>query len=128
MPFAENLALAMSVRRCTNYKLAQDIGVSQSSVANWLAGNTTPRKKMMEIVADYFGTTPEVMSGDSFNVDDVKKKAPSRLGEGIPHREKREVLAASGIRIYLDADAKLTDEQLDDIVDFIRFKQEKNNR
>lgn len=41
---------------------------------------------------------------------------------------EREVLAEGGMRLLLDADTKLTDEQLREIVSFIRYQQQKNDR
>lgn len=58
----------------------------------------------------------------------LKKKAPTSTGERIPYKEKREFLAGQGIRILLDTDAKLTEDQLDDILEFIKFQQGKNGR
>jgi hypothetical protein len=41
---------------------------------------------------------------------------------------EREVLAEGGMRLLLDADTKLTDERLREIVNFIRYQQQKNDR
>ena len=46
----------------------------------------------------------------------------------LPHAQYREVLQESGIRLLLDADAKVSPEDLEDIVEFIKFKQRKNGR
>lgn len=46
----------------------------------------------------------------------------------LPHARYREVLEESGIRLLLDADAKVSREDLEDIVEFIKFKQRKNGR
>ena len=46
----------------------------------------------------------------------------------LPHGQYREVLQESGIRLLLDADAKVSPEDLEDIVEFIKFKQRKNGR
>lgn len=46
----------------------------------------------------------------------------------LPHAQYREVLQESGIRLLLDADAKVSPEDLEDIVEFIKFKQRKYGR
>lgn len=82
-----------------------------------------------------YGKKPGIPEGETtYKIREIrdfhkKEKAPSRSGEGqIPHEKRREVLAEGGIRLLLDADAKVTEEQLEDIVDFIKFQQRKNGR
>lgn len=43
-------------------------------------------------------------------------------------QETREVLSEGGMRLLLDTDSKLTQEQLNEIVNFIRYQQQKNDR
>lgn len=80
MPFAQNLKIAMQVRGVSNYKLAQDLNVSQSSIANWISGDIKPHRKTRIKIAEYFGTTVEKMDGDCFSKEDVKK-APTLVSE-----------------------------------------------
>ena len=104
-------------RACT------EMGVSRSLAAKWKAtGTENPSADALKKMSIYFGKSiEEILSGKT-------KKAPTGDGERIPHRDKRELLAGRGVSLLLDADAKLTDEQLDDIVNFIQFQQEKNGR
>ena len=46
----------------------------------------------------------------------------------VPHAEYREILAEGGLRLLLDADAKLPQAALDEIVNFIHYQQQKYNR
>lgn len=39
----------------TNYRLAKDIGVSQTTVANWLAGKTTPSIHYFGKLVSHYG-------------------------------------------------------------------------
>lgn len=104
-------------------KMCVDLGLSKSLMTDLKSG----RKKGItaetaQKIADYFSVSVDrVLNGPE------TKKAPTD-GERIPHRDKRELLAGRGVSILLDADAKLTEEQLDDIVNFIQFQQEKNGR
>ena len=104
-------------RACT------EMGVSRSLAAKWKStGTEKPSADALEKMSAYFGKSiEEILSKET-------KKAPTDEGERIPHRDKRELLAGRGVSLLLDADAKLTDEQLDDIVNFIQFQQEKNGR
>lgn len=105
-------------------KMCVDLGLSKSLMTDLKSG----RKKGItaetaQKIADYFSVSVDrVLNGPE------TKKAPTDEGERIPHRDKRELLAGRGVSILLDADAKLTEEQLDDIVNFIQFQQEKNGR
>lgn len=105
-------------------RVCTDTGLSRGMMSDLKMGRTKELSaKNTKIIADYFGvTTDYLLTGEE------TKKAPTDEGERIPHRDKRELLAGRGVSILLDADAKLTEEQLDDIVNFIQFQQEKNGR
>lgn len=105
-------------------KMCNDLGISRGSIGDLKKGRREGISiKTATKIADYFGvTTDYLLTGDE------TKKAPTDEGERIPHRDKRELLAGRGVSLLLDADAKLTEEQLDDIVNFIQFQQEKNGR
>lgn len=103
-------------------KALTDCGISRTSSAKWREG-AIPRGITLQKLADYFEvTTDYLLTGEE------TKKAPIHEGERMPHRDKRELLAGRGVRILLDADAKLTEDQLEDIVNFIQFQQGKNGR
>lgn len=48
MNFPETLQKMMETKGVTKYRLAKDLGVSQSSVANWLNGSS-PHPFMLDI-------------------------------------------------------------------------------
>ena len=54
--FAENLARLQAERGETNYRLAKEIGVHQTSVQNWKNG-IKPHQKNVKLVADHYGVT-----------------------------------------------------------------------
>lgn len=54
MNFSETLQKMMETKGVTKYRLAKDLGVSQSSVANWLNGSS-PHPFMLDKIAAYFG-------------------------------------------------------------------------
>lgn len=127
--------------------VAKEIGIQKSTVTRWGQG-TTPNRATALKVADYFDVPLAVLTGDTLSLNDMlyltakdngldaakkllkqTEKATSDTGGGeVPHEQYREVLAGHGIRLLLDADAKVTMEQLNDIVDYINFQQRKNNR
>lgn len=58
MGFPENLARLQKQRFETNYRLAKDIGVHQTSIANWKKG-IKPHPKHLKLIANHFGVTVE---------------------------------------------------------------------
>ena len=57
MSFAKNLAKLQEERGETNYRLAKEIGVKQTSIANWKQGKTKPLMVYAERLAEHFGVT-----------------------------------------------------------------------
>ena len=107
------------------YQLPLKLGAkSNSVVAQWQKGSV-PRGAMLQKIANHFNVTVEYL----LTGDDKTENAPTLTdGRELPHTERREILAGQGVRIMLDADAKLTDAQLEDIINFIEFQQEKYGR
>ena len=56
MEFSERLGKIMKDRCETNYKLAKEIGVHQSTVANWKKG-MIPQLEHQRLLAEHFGCT-----------------------------------------------------------------------
>lgn len=56
MPFAANLCELMKKKSITNYRLAKEIGVHQTTIKNWKEG-TQPLIEHIKKVADYFDVT-----------------------------------------------------------------------
>lgn len=65
MPFAENLKYMMDFFDLTNYRLAKELGCSQTTISNYLDKTTMPRKKAQENIAGLFGITVEELMGNS---------------------------------------------------------------
>lgn len=87
MGFAENLKMIKEASNMSNYKFAQFIGCSQTSVANWLSGERLPHKKARVVIADAFGLTLEQMDGtlpDNYKEIILKKEEPATVsGSGL---------------------------------------------
>lgn len=63
MEFHQTLASMMDARGMTNYRLAQILDVSQSTIANWLNGTSMPRRSTMKSIAETFGVSVEELTG-----------------------------------------------------------------
>lgn len=80
MAFSQNLRYVKDAAHVSNYKLAKDLGCSQTAIANWLDRGTVPHQKTRQRIADYFGITLEALDGDALPVlppKGAKKEPPS---------------------------------------------------
>ena len=59
MSIAETLRRLQAERGESNYRLAKDLGVSQTSVANWLTGRNKPLGVYLQLLADHYGVSVE---------------------------------------------------------------------
>jgi transcriptional regulator with XRE-family HTH domain len=78
--FATNLKYLRDERKLSNYRLAMDLGCSQSTIKNWISGDNTPHPKMQKTIADYFGITVDALNGDELPIlpaQDTKKERPA---------------------------------------------------
>ena len=122
MVFYDNyVRLCNSVHKSPS-AVAIEIGIAKPTVSRWKSGST-PNHATAVKVADYFGVPVSELTAD-------KKENPPVDDEErfLPLAERREALSKAGIHILLDADAKVTEEQLDDIISFIEIQQRRNGR
>ena len=64
MAFSDKLAVLMTERNESNYRLAKEIGVAQTSVANWLSGKTEPLSVYVEKIAAHYGVSADGLMGE----------------------------------------------------------------
>lgn len=57
LKFNERLAALMKENGETNYALAKALEISNSTVANWLNGETAPIRSHLKLLADHYETT-----------------------------------------------------------------------
>lgn len=60
---SENLARLQAERGETNYRLAKEIGVHQSSIANWKSGDVCPHPRHIKKLADHFCISVDELLG-----------------------------------------------------------------
>ena len=89
MAFAENLKYLMAANNLSNYSVAKKLGVSQTSVANWLSGGNTPHRKTMLSIASLFGLTVDELNGDDRPCGSLEnKKSPTTEVAGFSDAQK----------------------------------------
>lgn len=94
--FADFLNLAMNQAGLTNYKLAKRLGISQTTVANWLDGTTEPRSKKRGDVLALFGVAEKDLESGQFEIiyceDADQKEKPTLPEEGELSKERIQML------------------------------------
>lgn len=105
----------------TKVYVAKALNRSPTICQDWKVKKTEPNETQLAIIADILGTTPEYLTGEN---DDP---TPALRG-GIPHEKMREVFAEGGVHVLLDANNKMPANHLLDIIDFIKSKQQENDR
>lgn len=100
-------------------KLEKDLGFGNGYIGQLRKG-TFPADRLA-MIADYLNVTSDyLLTGN--------EKAPSETGEGIPHAALREYLVGQGVRIMLDADAKVTEQTIVNTLKKLSELQEQNNK
>ena len=121
----ENIYALCSEQNMTPGGLCGELGFRRSVLSDLKSG----RKKSLDTttlvkIADYFGVSVDYLLNGT-----KTEKAPTHEGEReLPHAEYREVLAEGGMRLLMDADAKIPEEHVEEIVEFIKMKQKKYGR
>ena len=95
-----------------------EMGLSRSIAAKWKSTKTNPSADVLPAIANYFGVTIDYLLGQ-----ETKKSPDTESGEEIPHGKMRQVLSEGGIRVYLDEDANVPQENLEDIIKYIKLRQ-----
>lgn len=105
-------------------RVCADTGLSRGMMSDLKMGRTKELSaKNTKVIADYFGVSTDYLLGSE------KQETPTPESKReLPHAKYREVLAEGGMRLLLDADAKLPEEHLEEIVEFIKMKQRKYGR
>lgn len=104
-------------------KIEVELGYANGTIGKWANGKKNPPLEKVIAIANRLQATPEyILNGDQ------KEKPPVDDERFLPLAERREALSRAGIHIMLDADAKVTEEQLDDIISFIEIQQRRNGR
>lgn len=83
MKFADILNNLIKEKNISNYELSREIGIHQTTIANWLSGDSAPHKKNLKRLSDYFDVSVEYLEGKT----DIKEKAVSISGNGLSEAE-----------------------------------------
>jgi transcriptional regulator with XRE-family HTH domain len=71
----------MNDRGMSPYRLAKNLGCSQSTIAHWLAGDTMPQRRALKALSEEFGCTVEYLLGE-------KEKPTTDIGDGFTDEQR----------------------------------------
>ena len=72
----------MAKKEVKAVKLGADLGVSTGNISDWKSGKSLPSAGTLSAIADYLGTTPEYLRGET----DDPSPAKSRENSGVSAR------------------------------------------
>lgn len=81
--FAKNLRELMNVKGVSQQKIAEVVGVSESSVSLWLSANRYPSPGKVQMVADFLGVRKSQL------IDDPKDYKPLSRIDGVAAKLER---------------------------------------
>lgn len=64
MTLSEKINKTIELNELSNYRIAKDLGISASTVANYRDGRTTPDTEILKRLSDYLGVTLDYLVGD----------------------------------------------------------------
>ena len=97
--FSKNLRMYISKKGKPRKDIAYEIGVSYSTLTDWINGNKYPRIDKIESLADYFGITKTDLIED---FDEIKKDNDRLVSVIVKLRTNKELLDVVEKLISLD--------------------------
>lgn len=92
-------------------------GLSTGLIGNWKSGGK-PTYETLKKLSDYLDVPIEALTGEPMPEGDAR----------VIHAKEREIFRENGVSVFLDAGNKLSKDDLDDIIEFIKFKQREIGR
>src|SRR5688500_13969166 len=122
MGIAENLKRLREQRELTQYKLAQESGVSHVTILNIEGGKTpNPRRATVGKIAGALGVPPGELQPDYGQVDDV----PSSKGLRAPSQEGARIVNLIQSYMALSAESQRMAEEY---VSYLRWQEERRRK
>lgn len=95
--------------KMSNYRLAQLIGVSQTTVANWLSGSTIPDSKKLKEIADLFNVSTDYLLGNDIKNTPKTPEAEdiiilNRVAKQLEPTERKKLIEMAKILLSEDFD------------------------
>lgn len=144
---AKNLSYYMRKNNVTRNKLSDDLGISYTTIRDWVKAKTYPRIDKIELLANYFGIeksdlVEEKSASDSNIISIYGKLDPDRqkivyktAEEQLEAQQKEKIVSMPKKREARDFAAhsddpnkKVTEEEKEQIHDFLDYLDEKHDK
>lgn len=112
----------MEAKGITAYRLAKDVGISQSSIANYINNTTKPDTTKLDVICNYLGVSKEwLLTGEGEMTTGTEHE--KRYNQSI-RRETSEInLNTEGRTIrYYDIEASATPTEMYDLSSNIKYR------
>lgn len=104
----------------STYKVSQATGIAQSVFSSWKKGISTPKADKIQLIADYFGVTPEyIMTGKETNSGYYLNEDTAKLAQ--------EMYEDPDMRSLFDMKRKMPADRFSAHVKFMKELYEKEN-
>lgn len=120
--FSEILRKLMSEKDISNYRVAKDINVSNTTIANWLNGVSRPNNEKLQKLADYFDVSVDYLIGKTDTNQEIAKRISAISKEkGITAVAICSLVGKQRgwLKDLCSGKGKVSDEQLIKIADFL---------
>lgn len=107
--FGHRLMELRKKKRLTQAELADILGVARTTYSSYEQGRRTPDVDIQNKIADYFGVTLDYLHGRE-----------------VKSENKEENLTSTQLTIAAHIDDDVTEEQMDDILNYIEFIKQKH--
>lgn len=120
--FAKNLKFFMDLNHKTQADLVKDLQLPQSTLNNWYAGLKMPRMNKVELLAMYFG----IQKSDLIEEKHDKQEEGYYI-DSATKQLVQEIYLNPNLKILLDASSKLTEEDINFVLDMVKRLENKTN-
>lgn len=126
--FGQRFSEILNASSETTYSIADRVSLTPATISRYANGLMAPKIPTLYMIANIFHVNPLWLMGYDAPKYEQEDSAVQESGRELPHAKYREVLSEGGMRLLMDADAKLPEEHLEEIVEFIKMKQRKYGR
>lgn len=105
----------------SNAEKEKKMGLPSKIISNWNNAGYGSWADYLHELSVFLNVSVEYLTGESDDPTPIQ-------AQSIPHEKLREVFAEGGVHVLLDADNKMPANHLMDIIDYIKVKQQENDR
>lgn len=120
----ERLDTLLKKSGVTPYKLAKDIGISQSSLSEWKRGNSIPKYEKLVKIAGYFNVSVNYLNGRSDEeqpAEDDNKELLDRLMSMVKEKLAAPEWSDEQAKQNLELFSSLSSEKKQEALRYLRY-------